>query len=132
MSPGKGWQSKHCRRLQGLRQWRPRGCEPEVRGAKVWSSFLSGGALDLGHVDHWVVQAMVEGSPSPCCWNLMLFDPLAEAFWLNGLALKWGPLMGGLGTAGILLRFKAPTPLILDEVVDQPTTEIRAASDVIS
>lgn len=44
VSPGKGWQSKHCRRLQGTRQWRPRGCEPEVRGAKVWASLLSGGS----------------------------------------------------------------------------------------
>ena len=30
-------------------------------------------ALDLGQVDPWVVQVMAQGSPSPCCWNLMLF-----------------------------------------------------------
>lgn len=32
--PGRGWQSKHCRRLQGTRQGRCGGCEPEVGGGR--------------------------------------------------------------------------------------------------
>ena len=72
--PGRGWQSKHCRRLQGTRQGRCGGCEPAVGGGGRRSGPRPHPeAPDLGQVDLWVVQAMAQGSPSPCCWNLMLF-----------------------------------------------------------
>lgn len=52
--PGRGWQSKHCRRLQGTRQGRRGGCEPEVGGVgggpglalirrlRTWDKWTSG------------------------------------------------------------------------------------------
>lgn len=59
-APGRGDSGAVSLRLGGGVRWRS-GPRPHPE------------APDLGQVDPWVVQAMAQRSPSPCCWNLMLF-----------------------------------------------------------